>query len=169
VTFPLGIFNEIYTHALAGNFTEKCAFLVHSVQHAQYNNSYGGSLAIMDNERLSKMAAYTMSRNSMMLEQLNQIVGRFIPSGIIKHLCDFGLWFFVKPLIEDVVDSRRILSLSDLEFGFVIWLAACLMSFCVFVCEVLSEKLKTGVRTLMGLVQFVRLLRARMVRYHDTW
>jgi hypothetical protein len=71
------------------------------------------------------------------------------------------------------VDSPKILSLKDLEYGFVLFLVAAALSIVVFIGELLSVqvwlKIKRNLRILIGLADFLAVLGARMADYHDGW
>jgi hypothetical protein len=82
------------------------------------------------------------------------------------YLADIGLWFLFKNLEDEIKDPRKILSLSDLEFGFVLFLAAADVSILVFFGELLWQqlwlKLRRKLKILIGVFEFLRVLRERM-------
>jgi hypothetical protein len=160
--------NKLYELALNGKSHTKYAFLVFSFVHAVFNSTYKRSLPILQNEKLVKVTSFFTIRNNMLLTQLNDVISRLIPAGITKYLSDFGLWFILRPLDDEVLDPRRILSMTDLEFGFVLWLVACFICFLCFICEI-SPRFQNKFRMLIGLINFVTVIRARMAIYHDKW
>jgi hypothetical protein len=133
--------------------------------HLRLNLTLKSSLTTMKNERVTKVMVLGMGRNHFMLGHLNRVISRFILAGITKHLSDYGMWFLLRQFDDELVDPRRILSLSDLEFGFVLWLVACFLSLLCFVSEVTFVKLKN----LMLLTEFLRVLKAKVESYHDVW
>jgi hypothetical protein len=147
---------------------EKFAIFIHSNTHAAYNKTFKATLPIMGNERNYRMMAYVFKNNHMLLLSLNKLLSQMFTSGIAKHLDNYDKWFLFRPFDYEDPDERRILSLTDLEYGFVLWLAACLVSFLCFICE-LSLKVKRELKILIELIDFLRVLRARMNNYHDTW
>jgi hypothetical protein len=136
--------------------------------HANLNRTNNRSLPIMQNEKIRKSISFALMSNHMMLLPLNHLMSGLITSGIAQRLFDYDIWYQYRPVEYEIEDPRRILSLTDLEYGFVLWLVACLVSFVCFVCE-LSLKVKSELKNLIAMIDFLRVLRARMNNYHDTW
>jgi hypothetical protein len=147
----------------------KYAFFVGKGYHAVLNETLGCSLSVMKNERIEAQASFSMPKNNFLVQHIDDMLNRFIETGIDKYHLNYGEWLDLKPFVEEIVDSRRILALSDLEYGFVLWLGCCFVSFLVFIYEINSLRLRRKLKILIGLVDFLRLLRARMADYHDTW
>ncbi|KAG5676176.1 hypothetical protein PVAND_006025 [Polypedilum vanderplanki] len=162
-------FKDLYNSALKGEYSKKLAFFVDDITHAALNSTYKKSLAIMKNEGMSKMSALYMSSNNILLDYLNYFLNRLIPAGIPQFLAKYGFWFLYRPADFEILDPRRILSMNDLEFGFVLWLIACFLSFYVFVCELYSLYVRRQFRILLGLYEFLRVIRERLRDYHDRW
>jgi hypothetical protein len=141
---------------------------VNAPVHAVLNKTFGCSLPIMHNEKMERILSIYMSSNNMLMVQLNQLVSRLVSTGIVKHHVDYGYWYMYRPVEDIIEDPRRILSLRDLEYGFVLWLFACLVSFVCFICELLWIGLKK-LHSLFQVSQFLRVLRSRMHDYHDKW
>jgi hypothetical protein len=163
------MFAQCYKMALKGKSDQKFAFLVNTIIHSHYNTTFQNTLTTMENERTSKLSAFGLGWNNMLLNRLNALIRRLNEAGISDYLDDYGQWFISRIFIEEVVDPRRILSLDDLGFGFVIWLVACFVSVLVFVIEILNVKLKMMFKSLIRLLQFLIVLRARLNYYHDGW
>jgi hypothetical protein len=161
-------YDSIYEQALNGSLHEKLAFITNRKMHARLNATFKQSLPIMQNENHIAQVGLLMPRNSMLFSQLNYVVSQLVPAGITQHLDDYGLWYLFRPYDNEVVDPRRILSLSDLEFGFVLWFPACLVSFVCFICELVSFKMRRKFKFLFGVFGFFQVLRIRLNEYHDT-
>jgi hypothetical protein len=56
-------------------------------------------------------------------------------------------------------DNWRALSMSQLEYGFVLWLIAVCISTAVFLVEFLGSRVKILVTGTVGLIRFLKLLR----------
>jgi hypothetical protein len=161
---------KLYENAINGESDAKYAFFVHDQYHAQLNAKFKKSLTIMSGLVLTKPYALAMVKNCMLFGQLSYFIDRLLPTGIIQHLFDFGVWDFFRTHMESEQDPRRVLSLDDLEFGFVIFLAAIFVSFLVFFYEViLALRMRQWLRDFIGLVDFLRVLKARLENYHDRW
>jgi hypothetical protein len=166
-------YRKIYVDTLLENHDRKFAFMIQNLAHSQLNATIGKSLETMKGERLRKDLSYIMSKNHFLLGHLNHVISRFIPAGISKHLVDYGDWYLMRKLKEEILDTRRVLSLKDLDFGFVLFLGAAGVSVLVFFGELLSQqvwlKLRRKLKVLIGIWDFLRVLRERMKDYHDGW
>ncbi|KAG5668949.1 hypothetical protein PVAND_016855 [Polypedilum vanderplanki] len=143
-------FNDLYKKALKEENKMKFAFLIDDISHANLNSTFKNSLQKMHNEKLLKMVGYSTNRNMLMQRQFDEILEKLIPSGITKYSGDYGKWLNFRPVDFEVKDSRRILSLTDLEFGFVIWLVSLSLPIACFLIEISIEycrKIKKIVET----------------------
>jgi hypothetical protein len=164
-------FVELYTQALRGNSSGKYAFFASHEVHTSLSSDNKNSLPVIKKDTFSMMSTLKMSNNDMMFKHLDFVMQQFVSAGIDKFLIDHAMWDLARPYDLEIEDSRRILAMSDLEFGFVIWLAACFVAFLIFVGEKLSMWIKLGrkFKRIVGLVEFLRVLKARMADYHDGW
>jgi hypothetical protein len=71
----------------------------------------------MKGERLSKMMFLRVGKWNPLVKVLDQVLNRLLPSGIPQHLSDLAHSDVFNHYDEEEEDSRRILSLSDLEYG----------------------------------------------------
>jgi hypothetical protein len=162
-------FEEMIKKATEEIVQKKYAFFIGSGYHNHLNVTLGKSLPRMKNERFELQHAFIMPKNNMLESHIDDILKRFIETGIEKYNMDYGSWLETKPFVEEIIDKRKILALSDLEYGFVLWLGCCFASFLVFIYEINSLRLRRKLKIVIGLVDFLRLLRARLADYHDTW
>ncbi|KAG5679173.1 hypothetical protein PVAND_008763 [Polypedilum vanderplanki] len=162
-------FLQLYKAVLDGDTKLKYAFFVDTTQHASFNRTFKNSLPIMKNERMTKSASITMFRHTFITQPIDETINKLIPSGILQHENDFGSWYYYRPVDIDVEDPRRILSMPDLEFGFVIFLGFLGLSVVVFICELNGLFVKRQLRKLFGLYEFLRVIRERLKDYHDKW
>jgi hypothetical protein len=158
-------YTRLYKEALDGN-TSKLAFFIDEFEHKLMNTTFKNSLAIMKGEMLTKMNFLHITKKNILVRHFDQVMERLVPAGIPQYLNDLGYSTVFPQIYEEEIDNRRILSLSDLEFGFVIWLALFPIPIIAFICELCSMKLKRMGRKLAGLIEFLLLLRARMSVYH---
>jgi hypothetical protein len=135
-------FFPLYKKALDGELHEKFAFFMNSKIHALYNKTNRNSLPKMQNEGIEKMSSLYMTSNNMLVLQLNDILSRLIPAGIVQIMYSYSDWFLNRPVDDEIVDPRRILSLSDLEYGFSLWLFTCFVAILCFVCELSIQMFK---------------------------
>ena len=85
-----------------------------------------------------------------------------IQGGIPQYLLNYLLDFDLRPLV-DPPSEPSVFSLSDLEFGFIVWLIACLISIIAFATEILfyllRVKLCPMLKDIIGLIVFLIQLR----------
>jgi hypothetical protein len=159
-------YRNAYNEALHENVS-KLAFFISEFDHQLLNSTFMDSLAIMKSERIHRMITISVGPRNPFLEHLDRVMEQLIPAGITQHMWESGYWNIFRRFDVDVPDSRRILALSDVEFGFVIWLATFPFPILVFICELYSLKFKRFLRKFAGLIEFLQLLRARMSVYHN--
>ncbi|KAG5667753.1 hypothetical protein PVAND_015723 [Polypedilum vanderplanki] len=155
-------FNLLYRDAINGEIDTKFAFLVTTFDHVHLNSSLKNSLTIMDNEKITLGISHIMGSNNMLIEAINYIISRFISNGISNHLIEFGSWDLWRPFDIETEDPRKILSLDDLEFGFVLWIFSLSFPIICFLYEIfsyLTAKLLRNVQDfLFTLVLFLFLI-----------
>ncbi|KAG5671293.1 hypothetical protein PVAND_001498 [Polypedilum vanderplanki] len=165
----ISIFYDLYNKTINRLTNTKYAFFVSSIDHAELNETFKRSLPIMENEIISKSYSFLIHKGHIFLNRINEIINQLIPSGILQHLADYGLWYFYRPYDVEIKDPRRILSVYDLEYGFVIFIGVLLLSIVVFICELFSLSVRRQLKNLFGLYEFLRILKVKMKNYHDGW
>ncbi|KAG5671307.1 hypothetical protein PVAND_001512 [Polypedilum vanderplanki] len=164
------LFIDLYKRALDGETKSKYAFFTTDIsEQAAWKKVFNGSLFTLENEILSKPLAVSSPLNNILQYQLNKLVDHLIPSGILNHLVNYGVWHLHRPIYIEPEDSKRVLSMSDLQFGFVIFLGFMSLPIVVFICELHALYVRRQFRTLLGLYEFVRVIRERLKDYHDKW
>jgi hypothetical protein len=159
---------ENYAKAL-DDYRLKLAFLVHDDYQSMLINVFRKTLDVLKREKYSFKNVICTRSTYILVHSLDEVSARFIEAGLMTHLYNHGFWTHTRPVDEEVTDHRRVFSMSDLEFGFTLWLAACFVAFLLFLCEQLSLKVRRKLKVMAGLFEFLRLVRARMSDYHDTW
>jgi hypothetical protein len=135
------------------------------LDHKLLNSTFLDSLATMKGERLMKSVFIAVGHKNPFKRHLNQLLDRWIPSGITQHLCNLAYSDIFQQFDVEVEESLRVLSLGDMEFGFVIWLGTVPIPIIAFVCEILSMLIKKMVRNVAGAIGMLTLLRTRMSFY----
>ncbi|KAG5669431.1 hypothetical protein PVAND_017318 [Polypedilum vanderplanki] len=166
---------KLYKEALEGHTKSKYAFLVDNLLHTNLNNSLKKSLPVLKNPQLTKTYSFSFTNNQMLSHEILNITSYFIESGVAKYLSEFGKFKAAKTYQAEVIDTRKVFSLADLEFGFILWLASLLLPITCFILELLIAgfmKLKKKLREflLLALTKIIELsLRALMEIYHGRW
>ncbi|KAG5674041.1 hypothetical protein PVAND_004031 [Polypedilum vanderplanki] len=163
------LFVDLYKRALKGETKSKYAFFVSDFELENWKSFFNGSLPMLEYEKLSKPLVISSPLNNILQYQLNKLVDELIPSGILNHLVSYGEWYLNRPIDIKPEDTKRILSMSDLEFGFVIFLGTLSFPIFVFICEIHALYVRRQLRKLLGLYEFVRVIRERLKDYHDKW
>jgi hypothetical protein len=137
------------------------------------NNLFKTSLNVMPHDRKHVPVTLIVPRNSIFMSQLKNLMDHLIPAGIPEFIEKFEKWRLFRPVDVETEDPRKVLTLEMLDFGFYIWLGACCVSCVVFVCELLwwmvTRRLRKLLQGLIGLFNFLRVLKARVADYHDRW
>ncbi|KAG5666110.1 hypothetical protein PVAND_017729 [Polypedilum vanderplanki] len=162
-------FSKLYEEALEEKTSTKYAFLVSEEAHNVLNATLQKSLPMMQNDRFYKMMEIIVPKSSILFQHLDDLIIWLIPSGILEFLENVRRWYQYRPLEEDIKDPRRILSISDLEFGFVIFLVSLFLAIVVFICELRVYFLKKHFEIFIGIVAFLRVVREKLTKYHDRW
>ncbi|KAG5669526.1 hypothetical protein PVAND_017413 [Polypedilum vanderplanki] len=90
------IFMQYYERALNKTLTEKHAFFVSNYYHTAMNETTKNSLTTMDNERITEASGFTIPGDNILKVHLNNVINKLVPSGIIQHLNDYGIWYFLE-------------------------------------------------------------------------
>lgn len=87
---------------------------------------------------LTVPAGIASPRNYYLFPALEEALQLTIPMGIPQHNKEvYDIHAYKLRDYVETIDDPKVLAFGDLDFGFVIWLAACGVSFCVFLCEIL--------------------------------
>jgi hypothetical protein len=109
-----------------------------------------------------------LHKNCILYDLLRDVMEKIIPAGIPQHFWKQEQVIKFKSGLKSgqIVDKRKVLSLYNLEYGFVMWMVACGISTVVFFVEFLGPKFKKFVRASVGLFYFLKLLRIRLAHHH---
>ncbi|KAG5670881.1 hypothetical protein PVAND_001113 [Polypedilum vanderplanki] len=162
-------FYNLYQSSLEGETNSKYAFYMSNELYMFLKSRFKTSLPILENEGATKTFSYIIQKNSIIGSQINEIIDRLIEAGIAKQVYEHGLWYNYRPVDDEIEDSRRILSMSDLEFGFVIFLGVLSVSIMVFICEVSYIFLRKQFIEFLGLCEILRAIYVRLQNYNDRW
>ncbi|KAG5679498.1 hypothetical protein PVAND_009062 [Polypedilum vanderplanki] len=166
-------FYNLYNQSLNDVANSKFAFFIDEQEHLSYNRTFKKSLPKLPDGELYKELLIRLPKNNFIMQYLNELLEKFFSSGISKYLNEYGFWHMNKFFVPESDDPRKVFTMSDLEFGFVIFLTALFSSFIVFICEILYFNIKFKVsRQLMELfllMEFLKALRQRLIFYNDRW
>jgi hypothetical protein len=100
---------------------------------------------------LTTQNGFLFLRNHFMFHLTDRVTRDLIPTGILQRSRDYHFWFREgKDRSEE--EGPQVLRVTDLSFGFVLWLVACSVSTAVFIFECILPKVVLAIRTAVGLV-----------------
>lgn len=79
-------------------------------------------------------SGFTFKSNNFFLEVTENLIQKFLPAGIMKHFYD---QCFPYIQVGQIIKNWKVLTLNQLNFGFVIWLGCCGICFLFFTAELL--------------------------------
>ena len=141
----------------------KLAFFFEDIQYKTFSGMCKGAAIKLKNFDLIPATAILATFGSSFIhEALTEILNKIIPAGIPQYLYEFHTEMVFKKY-EPIVDKRpKVLTIHDLTFGFVLWLAACGISITGFLLEILRLKLRKILRKLIGLWGVLRIFKWRL-------
>ncbi|KAL7012208.1 hypothetical protein ACKWTF_014690 [Chironomus riparius] len=94
----------------------------------------------------------SMLKNHFLFAATEEVMQKFIPMGLIQHSYDLHNWICLRPIIEPEDTEPIVLTMDELEFGFILWLTVCAVSILGFFCEILLSKIGScmGISFLIG-------------------
>ncbi|KAG5671333.1 hypothetical protein PVAND_001536 [Polypedilum vanderplanki] len=162
--------SSLYEEALFEKSSQKYAFYISEDKHRILNKTFKNSLPKMDTFKINMLSeGIAIPKHCIFQQQFDDVIAQLIPSGILKHLENLRKWYYNRPIEEEPEDSLKVLSMSDLEFGFIIFLIAALLSIVVFIYEFLFLNLKKNFIKLIDLYEFLNALKEVLNKYHDKW
>lgn len=91
-----------------------------------------------------------MRRNSILYPIFEDITRKLIPSGIPQYKPKIYGEFMYKRNKRSAVAPQKILAISDLAFGFILWLIACGVSTAVFIGECMTKTTSNGSKAIIS-------------------
>ncbi|CAG9809591.1 unnamed protein product [Chironomus riparius] len=87
----------------------------------------------------SNYLALGVLRNNFIYHLMQDVIDQLIPSGIPQYLIKFYDWIHSRDKRFIFVKIPKVLTLKDLEFGFLCWAAACSTSTAIFLIEIVYK------------------------------
>jgi len=154
--------SRLYCTFLADD-KEKTAFFMEEIQFAAMNSICRGSAFKLKGFWMNPvLTTLATPRNSFIYDVLNEVLEKLVPAGIPQHLDMFHTEMLFKAYKPFVDKSPKVLKITDLSFGFVLWLCACGFSASSFLCEMLILKFRKRLRSCIGLWMLWTLLKWRL-------
>ncbi|KAG5672148.1 hypothetical protein PVAND_002301 [Polypedilum vanderplanki] len=94
---------------------------------------------VLKDSFITLSVAMIVCQNHFLFHVIDDVVEKTIPAGILQHWYDFAKWEKIVRLLKaNNREGRRSLSLSEWNFGFVLWSIFCGISTIVFILEMLQ-------------------------------
>lgn len=138
------------------NSSAKLAFFLEDRVYFVLRHIYEKEGILLPQNFFTFHRGFALIQNHFIYPLIQEAVRRLSPSGIIRFLWE-------KVYLKIPINKRpQVLTIDDLRFGFMVWLAAFGISSLVFVCEVTWVRTKNFVikitRAIIGIVLFLELL-----------
>lgn len=154
---------------LSQNTRRKFAFLLLEMQiRMLLRHCKAKSFELLkDKDVRVSLGCLATKKNAIISQLFREVMNRFVESGIASHFYETANEYLNPLQHDEEKDNRRVLTLGDLEYGFVQWFIAAVVSIIAFVCELFALYLRKKCRRLIGLFYFMRLLNLRLLSFHD--
>ena len=140
----------------------KRAFFMPIVDMVSASSLCKGSLTLVKNFYMFTIpGGIGMLRNSILYPIFDEVMRNLIPSGIPQYLQIFYSKLLFGTYEELNEKTPQVLTLNDLAFGFLLWLAACSVSIAAFVGEILRHRLVKMTNQCIGLYILLIMIRKR--------
>lgn len=117
---------------------------------------------VLEEELYGYQTSFRMDEHHYLSHVIDRAIKRMAPFGIIQHSIEYYKWLLLDRWDKALDEGPKVFTMEKLEFGFVMWLISCGISFMGFLSELLHIKLRRHFRTLIGLVLFLMLLYCRL-------
>lgn len=138
--FPCSLLGFALFWPRLGIASEKASFFIPWKDYLLIGTKFKGkhNPKLMTNYKYRTMVTGVgVMRNNFIYEVTQDVMKYLIQGGIVQNFVKYIENVVFKPLQDDG-EEMRAFALKDLEFGFVIYLAACGVSFGTFVAELLN-------------------------------
>lgn len=117
------------------NSSKKIAFFVPHTAASEYDFECKAFGHRLDQILYSTHIGFAVHKNNFIFKLLQNVTQQLIPAGIPQYLAKFFEWSIFKSHTEIIVKSPSVLTLSDLKFGFILWMYSCGVTILVFAYE----------------------------------
>ena len=145
------------------NVHPKLAFLMPIMNMLSSNSFCGGSLIPVKNFHISSLlGGLGMVKNSILYPIFDEVIRNLIPSGVPQYLRKYHerLLYGIYEELEE--KAPKVLTLDDLEFGFIIWLIASGISIAAFLSEIFRFYIENLLKMHIGLAMLVSIIVRRL-------
>lgn len=127
-------------------FDEKVAFLSTFSSNQRQLKTFPKSYVLLKENLYSYMTGYAIERNHFLYELVDEIVQRLVTGGVLEYSIQYYLYadllsFNVYHHL-DYLEESKVLTVKDLSYGFTLWIAACFLSYLVFLLELTTFYIK---------------------------
>lgn len=137
--------------------TRKLAFFMPDIVERQLYEAFNIKGIILNQRYFVTNVGLATSNNHFIFHLADDVMQNLISAGIAQYLEKFYTDLDYPRYQEENGKEPVVLSIDDLNFGFVIWLVASGVSVMAFICEILHN-CKVFLSNFLGLILFLKLL-----------
>lgn len=128
---------------------------------SQTFTEYGLSGIRLSEDFLTTFHGISTVRNHFLFDLVEKTVQNSLAAGIYQQNFNFATWDRFRQVKEVEVNEPKVLSVHDLQFGFVVWIYTCWVSIIIFCFECLMVKSKNTLSDFIGLYLVVKNLKVQ--------
>jgi len=141
----------------------KLAFFMEDIQYTTRNSfCQGAGIKLKNFKKEATLSVLFTLRNSFLYDTINNIMEKTVPAGIPQYLIKYHEFNMFKVFVPSASSPVRVLTIQDLEYGFVIWLGACGISIIGFLLEVMLFNVEVCFKNFMGLWIVITIFRNKL-------
>jgi hypothetical protein len=145
------------------NLDKENAKLAYFMDDTQYRarNYYckGSGIKLKNFKKEAKQSVLYTVMNSFLYDTFRHIMDKLVPAGIPQYLVKYHEYNMFKEFHPSTSSTVRVLSVQDLEHGFVLWLGACVISTIGFLIELLRFYGVICLKNMIGLWMLITNLK----------
>ena len=122
------------------NYSAKLAFFIPNEQLAIIRQECKCEPMVLKQPLFTIQVGIGLLPNHFLYDLTNDVVQRFISTGIIQYFYEYYTWLLFYTEISNQETGPQVLSYDDLAFGFHIWIVMCCISSTGFMIEKLTQK-----------------------------
>ena len=141
----------------------KLAFFMEEIQYTTRNSFCKGAAAKLKNFKKEAMASVLFTyKHSYLYDIFNQVMDKIVPAGIPQYLIKYHEFNMFKVFVPAEPSPVRVLTVQDLEYGFVLWLGACGISSTGFLLELIWFYVVVQFRNFIGLWMLISIIKHKL-------
>lgn len=152
---------SLYCNQIQNSSAKLAFFLPHSEVDEFYNKCKVRSIKLREN-LYSNYLGLAVLENNFIYHLMQDVIEQLIPSGIPQYLLKFYDWVHSRDKRYIFVKIPKVLTLKDLEFGFLCWAAACCATAMMLMLEIIFKNISNLFMNFLGFYLVFQEIRSNM-------